>query len=433
MTPTADDRTIILGGGLAGLSAGMYSGAPVYEANGEVGGVAASDTVDGFTFDRGIHILQTTSGKVLDLLAEIGVRLETHQRNAFIFSRGTYTPYPFQVNTAGLPLGLRAHCVWSFLNRSANKTSPTNYEEWMYRTLGKGFARTFLIPYSEKFWTIPPREMTFEWTGNRVPRPNVWQVLRGAVWNKQTKIGTNVDFRYPVSGVGYGTIARALADRVGEVHLGHRATSVDVDSRRVHFDNGADVPYDSLISTIPLPRLVGMSPNAPERVRAAAAKLRTNAIMVVNLGIDRPAISDRHWVHFPEKDVSFFRISYPHNFAENVTPPGMSSISAEVAYDRREPPDASALARRVKDDLIRVGAMDADAPVVTTLTRDIPYAYCIYDMHRGAAVKTIRAWLAAARIIPAGRYGLWSYFWSDEAILSGRNAAQKVYKMREAA
>ena len=51
---------IVLGGGLAGLSASFFSGAPVYEAAQEAGGAAGSDTVDGFTFDRGIHILQTS-------------------------------------------------------------------------------------------------------------------------------------------------------------------------------------------------------------------------------------------------------------------------------------------------------------------------------------------------------------------------------------
>src|ERR1035441_9950345 len=45
----------------------------------------------------------------------------------------------------------------------------------MHSTLGKGFADIFLTPYSEKFWTVHPREMTFEWAGNRVPKPANYQ------------------------------------------------------------------------------------------------------------------------------------------------------------------------------------------------------------------------------------------------------------------
>src|SRR5947208_14611285 len=45
---------------------------------------------------------------------------------------------------------------------------------------------------------------------------SVMQVMRGAFWSKQTRIGTNVDFRYPVGTYGYGAIAAALSRRSEE-------------------------------------------------------------------------------------------------------------------------------------------------------------------------------------------------------------------------
>lgn len=417
------DGIVILGGGLAGLAAGYYSGAPVYEAAAEPGGVAASDTVNGFTFDRGIHILQTRNETVLQLLQTLGVTLRSHARNAYVYSHGTYTAYPFQVNTAGLPIGLRVRCVRDFLRRQRHP-EPRNYEEWIYRSIGTGFARTFLIPYSEKFWLVSPAEMTHEWTTGRVPQPSVRQVLRGALRSEQTAIGTNVDFRYPTMGAGYGAIAKALRAEIDTVHVNHRAVRVDTHRRSIAFENGTSVSYDTLISTIPLPTLVGACPYAPEEVRAAAARLRSNSIAVVNLGIDRPNISDRHWVHFPEKDVSFFRISYPHTFAPDVTPPGMSSISAEVSYAPDCPPDPERITDRVIEDLIRVRALDPRDRVVARAVANVRYGYCIYDMHRTTAVRTIHKWLRSVGIVPSGRYGLWTYFWSDESILSGKKAAE---------
>lgn len=417
------DGVVILGGGLAGLAAAYYSGAPVYEAAAEPGGVAASDTVDGFTFDRGIHILQTRNETVLQLLQTLGVQLRSHARNAYVYSHGTYTAYPFQVNTAGLPIGLRVRCVRDFLRRQRHP-EPRNYEEWIYRSVGTGFARTFLIPYSEKFWLVSPAEMTHEWTTGRVPQPSVRQVLRGALRSEQTAIGTNVDFRYPTMGAGYGAIAWALQSQLDTVHLNHRAVRVDTHRRSVAFENGTSVSYETLISTIPLPALVRACPYAPEEVRAAAARLRSNSIAVVNLGIDRPNISDRHWVHFPEKDVSFFRISYPHTFAADVTPPGMSSISAEVSYAPERPPDPARITDRVIEDLIRVRALDPRDRIVARAVANVRYGYCIYDMHRTTAVRTIHKWLRSVGIVPSGRYGLWTYFWSDESILSGKKAAE---------
>lgn len=425
-----DNGVVVLGGGLAGIAASYYSGAPVYEADSRVGGVAASDRADGFTFDRGIHVLQTQNQKVLSLFDEIGVEMKTLSRRASIYYQGRYTEYPFQVNTVGLPLGTRMRCVAGFLRRGT-APEPTNYEEWIVRSVGKGFAETFLIPYSEKFWTVHPREMTFEWTGNRVPQPTTWQVLRGAIWQKPTQIGTNAIFRYPANEGGYGTIAEALAARVSAVHLSHRAASIDTLNRRLRFENGAVVNYETLISSIPLPDLVALCLEAPENVRDAARKLRTNSIAVVNLGIERADISDRHWVHFPEKHISFFRMSLPHNFNADVAPKGMSSISAEVAYSPDMPPDRDTLLQRVIDDLVGVGMLRKSDVIATTAVRNIRYAYCIYDRQRKMALRTIHDWLGSCDIVPCGRYGLWTYFWSDEAILSGRKAAESINRKRE--
>ncbi|HYP13787.1 MAG TPA: FAD-dependent oxidoreductase [Bryobacteraceae bacterium] len=424
-----DHETCILGGGLAGLAASIYSGAPVYEAEGQGGGVAQSDRTDGFTFDRGIHILQTSNQVVLDLLSELGVEFRSHNRQAFIYSHRAYTPYPFQVNTSALPLGLRTRCVWQFFNRDT-KTKPANYEEWIYQSVGKAFGDTFLIPYSDKFWTVHPREMTHEWTGNRDPQPTARQVLRGAFWSRQTKIGTNSTFRYPIGEAGYGTVAQALARRAAQVYTGHRAVELDTDRRLIRFSNGSTVRYQSLISTLPLPELIRISSQAPLEVVEAASRLRTNSIMVVNLGFGRPAPPDKHWVHFPERDVSFFRISYPHSFDPGVAPAGTYSVSAEVAYSDHRPIDKATIADRVIADLRRVGAIRQDDPVILKTTRDIKYAYCIYDTHRTESLRVIHAWLRQVGITPSGRYGLWTYFWSDEAILSGKKSAESVSRKK---
>ena len=416
---------VILGGGVAGLTAALYaSEAPVFEAAADWGGAAGSDTADGFTFDRGIHVLQTTNKQIIELLEQLGVQFDILDRSAHIYAFGKYTAYPFQINSTNLRLDRRIRCVASFLRRNSNPP-PTNYAEWIYRSIGRGFGDTFLIPYSEKFWGVHPREMSFEWTGNRVPKADVWQVLRGAFVSRNTRVGTNATFRYPAGSEGYGAVPTALRRRVGNrLHLRHRAIRVDLARKRVEFDNGAAVDYRVLLGTIPLPELVGIASEVPAEVRSAVGRLRTNSIMVVNLGIARANLSSKHWIHFPEKDIAFFRISFPSNFSAGLAPPGCSSISAEVSYPTGAAPDRDALVQRVIDDLVRVGVLRADDRVVVRHTRDIPWGYCIYDEARRQALPVIRRWLGAHDIVPGGRYGLWTYFWSDEAMLSGKKAAE---------
>lgn len=427
------DNVIVLGGGIAGLAAARALGAPIYEASTSPGGHCRSKHVDGFTFDYGIHVLQTNDAVVHRLFNDVGVNLLTLQRIANIYSHGKYTAYPFQVNTAGLPMALRAKCLWGYLQRD-RRVEPRDYEQWIYGNVGKGFGDTFLIPYSEKFWTVHPREMTCDWTANRIPQPSTWQVLRGALIDRQTGVGTNAVFQYPADkGGGYGAICQHLAaSLVPIVHLNHQATRIDPKQKCIEFsgDNKA-VSYDVLVSTIPLPDIVKLIAGVPAAVRDAAARLRCNSIFVVNLGIGRRDVSPMHWAHYPEADICFFRISCPHNFAAGMAPAGTSSVAAEISYSPQHPPNRATLVDRVIDDLVRVRVIRADDPILVRDTMDIEFAYVIYDFHRTEAVRTILHWLESVDIYSTGRYGEWSYHWSHEALLSGLKTAERCLKKRQ--
>lgn len=419
---------IILGAGLAGLSAAFHTGGAIYEKDGEVGGHAKSKNLDGFVFDEGIHVLQTKDQKILDLFKQLGVSFQEHCRSGYVYSHDVFRPYPLQVNTAGLPYSLRAACVLGFMFANSsltgrNKRDCKNYEDWLKHSLGKGFTKHFFNPYSEKFWTVHPREMTHEWAGLRVPQPSSWEVIKGALREQQTLLGTHVQFRYPLGG-GFGSLAKAFEPHIAKIHFKKKVSRVSSLSKKLQFNGQEELGYKKLISTLPLPDLVAMIEDAPSEVRAAAARLRHNSIMVVNLGIDRGNLSDKHWIHFPEPAISFFRISFPSNFAPDLAPRGTSSVSAEVSYSPSARLDKSQVIDRVIDDLRRVGILRREDRVVLIDTVNIKYAYVIYDHHRKEAVRTIHDFLRKNDIYPCGRYGSWAYFWSDEAVLSGRKAAE---------
>jgi hypothetical protein len=53
------------------------------------------------------------------------------------------------------------------------------------------------------------------------------------------------------------------------------------------------------------------------------------------------------------------------------------------------------------------------------------YANVIYDVDRGAAVKTIHGFLNDVGIHYCGRYGDWNHAWTDQAFISGEEAAKR--------
>ncbi len=421
------ERGIILGAGLAGLGAAVETGFTIYEKRSTPGGTADSIRRAGFVFDQGIHVLQSKDVSFLEIMDRLGVGFSHHKRNAWIYSNGQYAAYPFQVNTSNLPWPERIRCIAGYLARNT-KDSPRDYAEWITENFGKGFAEIFLVPYSEKFWGVSPREMTYEWCGQRVPRPRSLDVVRGAFRNQDTGLGTNPTFAYPSErGRGFAAIAEAFVPKVREIRYGMTATALDAVNRVVGFNNGeASVAFDAMITTIPLPELVGLLRSAPPEVVAASADLRCNSIAVVNLGIKGQNRKTWHWAHYPGKDISFFRISFPHMFGEDLTPPGTYSIQAEVSYGRNAPPERDALIHAVRSDLVRVGLIDAGAPTVYSDVTYLQYGYVVYDRRRADAAKRLHEYFNKHGVFPCGRYGAWEYLWSDEAVMSGVGAARTV-------
>jgi UDP-galactopyranose mutase len=113
----------------------------------------------------------------------------------------------------------------------------------------------------------------------------------------------------------------------------------------------------------------------------------------VNLGIDRPHLTEKHWIYFPESDYSFFRISFPMNFAPNMVPTGTSSIACEIAYSADRDIDRTNIVNRVVADLRRSNVLSSSDSVVFQDVMDIKYAYVLFDRQRKPAVRLIHGYL----------------------------------------
>src|ERR1043165_1112551 len=108
-------RIVIIGGGLAGMSAGHHLAEHdpiVFEKESIIGGLCRSFTQDGFTFDCTGHLIHLKNAYTKELIANLLPDAFTaHERRAAIYSKSTTTPYPFQANTFGLPPQVVKECV----------------------------------------------------------------------------------------------------------------------------------------------------------------------------------------------------------------------------------------------------------------------------------------------------------------------------------
>ncbi len=425
---------LVLGAGLAGLSAALHLGRGyrLLEKSERVGGLCKTDVRDGFHFDVTGHWLHLRDPEMRALAEEIlpggWVRVE---RKAGIWSHGVFTRYPYQVNTHGLPAEVVAENVLGFIEahygdkgRELREREPKTFGEFIRRHLGEGIARNFMVPYNEKLWTVHPDAMGTEWMGRFVPRPTVEQVVRGALGLEGDAAGYNAGFIYPRQG-GIETFAAALGQRLSRpAECGLRPVAIDPIRRVARISSGEEIPYRAVIATIALPELVALCSDAPPAVRQAADKLRATTVTYVNVAARDRGGPPFHWVYLPEKRYAPYRVGSASAAVPSVAPPGYRSFYVE--FSAQGPLEPGPVDAQAVETLIDLGFVGSREEVLFTEVRSIPHAYVIYDAEYGSARQSILEYLEARDILTAGRYGRWEYSSMEDALIGGRDCAKKV-------
>ena len=261
---------VILGAGLCGLSAGYHleqTGCTDYiiiEKNENIGGLARTETFEGFSFDYSIHILYSRNIYVTDLICNklLAGNIVKQTRKSFCYSNGIYTEYPYQANNYGLPAEIIAENILGLIEAKYELSEPAlppHFESWIYRTFGRGIAENFMIPFNRRVWAWDLKDMSYDWIAERVPMPEIKEVLLGALKSPERKYGPNMEFWYPAKG-GIEALPRAFGEHIPKDRISFSTNVVSIDANRheIRLSDGRSIRYEWLISTIPLPGLVSI-------------------------------------------------------------------------------------------------------------------------------------------------------------------------------
>jgi protoporphyrinogen oxidase len=425
----------VLGTGMAGLGAGhalSAAGIPFicYDRNAYYGGHTWSFRYEnGFVFDEGGHISFTKHERIRELLASnIRGQHEEPQLKIDNYWHGRRITHPVQCNLRGLPTQLVVDIIKDFaaVHQSPMAATP-NYAQWLYQAYGKTFAETFPMVYGRKYHTTTMDQLTTDWIGPRMYRPSLDEIVHGAIAGQRASVHYVDTFRYPSFG-GFVSYLEAFAKRF-ELRLNHRVCGLDTKERVLRFTNGKSVPYERVISSIPLPELIPLIDGVPPDVLEASRRLAFTTAVLINLGIGRCDISDTHITYFYDEDIVFSRVNLPHMFSPNNAPPGAGTIQAEVYFSDKYKPfrgRPEALIEPVIGDLRRCGFVRDDDTILLKDAAVNRYANVIYDHDRAPALETIHGFLRDVGISYCGRYGNWDHAWTDEAFISGEEAAATV-------
>jgi len=434
-------RIVIIGAGPTGLGAAWrlhekgHRSWSLYEASPQAGGLACS-VIDprGFTWDLGGHVL-FSHYRYFDQVMDraLGDAWVEHAREAWVWMRDRWIPYPFQNNIWHLPDAELEACVDGLKALPAIDMAgpPPTFREWLLRSFGQGICDAFLFPYNRKVWTYDPSTLNVSWMGERVATVDLPRILENiALKRDDVSWGPNSTFRFPLRG-GTGAIWRAVQDLLpaGNLHFECSVVRIDALRRRVEMASGECIDYDALISTLPLDRLLMML-DGHDELKALASRFVHSSSHIVGVGVRGrvpDALATKCWMYFPEPNVPCYRATVFSNYSPNNAPEGHWSLMAEVSESPERPVSSDAIVGEVVSAFERCGFIER-SNVASRWHRRIEHGYPTPWLGRDEVLFEAERALHARNIYSRGRFGAWKYEVSnqDHSLMQGVEAVEHI-------
>jgi protoporphyrinogen oxidase len=363
------NKTIILGGGLTGLSAGIKTGYPVYEASDRPGGLCRSYEKHGYKFEYGGGHWIFGDGEAIKFISKYE-KLKKYRRDAAVYYN-QIIPYPVQEHFT-----------------TEEPFEHGTMKQWARQKFGIEQCKMFFYPFNKKY-TCDLYEHCVQDDAKKSP-------TRGK--------GYNDEFYYPVNGMA------SLADRMAEeckIFYNKRATRIDIKLKKIYFSDGESIKYKKIISTIPLDNLL-------EMIGIDAPDLFKTSISVVNIGAERGHNCPKnHWLYIPDEKVPFFRVGFYSNVEKSFTfiKDGVS-IYVETAF-RGYPP--SEYHKHKVINTLREWGWIGEVDVFDEHIVDTGYTWMVPGHERKEYLKS----LEKNNIISTGRYGKWKFQGIVDTIMDG--------------
>ncbi|HKK31087.1 MAG TPA: NAD(P)/FAD-dependent oxidoreductase [Alphaproteobacteria bacterium] len=441
----------VIGGGPAGLTAayelhrqGSEMLPIVFEAGDLVGGIARTESHNGFRFDIGGHRFFTKVPEVErmwhEVLTDDFIKVPRLSR---IYYRGKFFDYPLKFFNALTNIGLieSVRIVMSYAKwRAFPSKTEDNFEEWVINRFGRRLYMHFFRSYTQKVWGIPPTEIRADWAAQRIKNLSLFKAIWNSISGANDTTSLIEEFYYPRLGPGmmWETTQKFLEDHGGEVHLHSRVERVIRDGNRVtaievHREDGAVemVEADHFVNSMALRDLVErFDPPPPPEVVEAAAKLKYRDFLIVTLILDNPDPFPDNWVYVHSPDINVGRIQNFRAWSEEMVPDAnKSSIGMEYfcnVGDSLWQMNRDELVALAAKELGQLGLAPEESVVDGAIIRQ-PKAYPVYDEHYQDALKVIADWInSLENFHTCGRNGLHRYNNQDHSMLTAMLVAENI-------
>lgn len=423
-----DKEIIILGAGISGLGAsyalrekGMTP--LILEKDNTYGGLCGNFVINNFRFDRFVHFSFAKDEKVLQIFNSSIQDINRHIPNPYNFYNRRWIKHPAQNNLYPLPDWEKEKIVDDFKGRpNPENYIINNYENWLRIQYGDYFAEHFPMVYTRKYWMREAKDLETGWIGNRLYQPSIDEVIKGCQTSETPITYYTKEMRYPAKG-GYKSFLTELV-KEGDIKYNAKVYLVDSVNRMVKTTDGGFYSYEYLISSLPLPEVVGMLSNVPDEIQKAASELQCTSGYMVSVGLKTENIPPYLWWYIYDEDILAARVYSPSLKSKDNVPKGCSSIQMEIYCSEAEYSREELYNRSVKK-MIDLNIIKESDILFYDIRFEL-YANVIFDHNIYVARHKVREYLESVGIYTIGRFGEWGYLWSDQSLLSGLKIAERI-------
>ncbi|WP_157351594.1 protoporphyrinogen/coproporphyrinogen oxidase [Aliarcobacter butzleri] len=413
---------IVLGAGISGISCSYHLAQKgieniVFEKDDDWGGLCGNFEIEGFRFDKAIHLSFTNNENVKELFAK-SCEYIIHNPLAYNYYKGSWLKHPAQNNLEPLSLTEKIEIISDFVENPNQKENIKNYEEWLKAQYGNYFSENFPLPYTRKYWTLEAKDLSDTWVGNRMYQPNIKEVLKGAFEKKTPNTYYASEMRYPLKG-GYKSFLNYMRKDC-DIRLNKKVIEIDTINKIVYFEDNTNHNYDDLISSIPLPEYKNLIKDMPIEVKNACEKLKYTSVALVSIGLNKLDIPKYLWFYIYDEDILASRCYSPSIKSSDNVPKECSSFQFEIYFSKDKPLNLSndELINHIIEKSEKMNVFNKEYVVVKDC-RVLEYGNVIFYHGMEDDRKIILNYLENLNIKTVGRFGKWEYLWSDQSLMSG--------------
>lgn len=451
---------VVLGGGVSGLGFAKRitdhgKSVLILEKEDFIGGLSRSIEHNGFYLDYCAHRFHTNNKELLNEIMTLpGLEMKKHIKKSRIYMFNRYLKYPFEIQQllAAMPLHQSITSGFSFLwNQVAKRYRKTaklqSYKEWFIHLYGKRLYDVMCYPYTSKIWRTDPGNLSADWADQRFQGENMKKLIKRVIKKVMTLDFSSYDlkddslapdggpFYYPLRGIQEmcDALARVAVKHGAEIKINTEVTSVNTGKKLVTYvadGKTHTVSYGGLVSTIPLQVYYDLQERKAAETEKALSEIKYMDIIFVYLFINKPQLSNDHWLYFPDKDIIYNRAVEFSNWSPVMCPPGKTSVCFDITAfpDTKEwQMSDDELVEKTITDSVKVKYLEKK-DVESSLVVRVKYAYPFYDLDYKRKLDIIVRHLEQNNVALLGRTGMFKYNNSDNSIEMGFALAEEFLK-----